>query len=47
MGAEDGPQPLRGVGDQSEELGIEVPEHRAAQRLDRFRVRIGRSGPEQ
>jgi hypothetical protein len=23
-----------------------VPEHRAAQRLDRFRVRIGRSGPE-
>ena len=44
--AEHGPQPLVGLVEQGEELGIEVAEHRAAERLGDLGIRVARApGP--
>ena len=47
VGAEHGAQARHRLVEHREELGIEVPEHRAPERGDRLGVRVRRTGPEQ
>ena len=47
VGAEHGAQPVADLVEHDEEVGIEVPEHRALERLHHLGIRIRRPGPEQ
>ena len=47
LGAERGAQPVADLVEHHEEVGIEVPEHRALERLHHLGIRVRRAGPEQ
>ena len=47
VGAEHRAQPVAGLVEQGDELGVEVAEHRAGERVDDLGVRVARAGAHQ